>query len=92
MGVTSIERGLTMEVMEEKGKKSVNWAWLNFFGPYGTPLPLPTLQVQTSFKYRPSLKLDGTCPLIKMSYRLHLQNFHSKYFMMFEVWNETHLQ
>ena len=38
MGVTSAEGGLTMEGMEEEGKKSVNWKWFNFFGPYGTPL------------------------------------------------------
>ena len=38
MGITSAEHGLTMEGMEEEGKKSVNCKWLNLFGPYGTPL------------------------------------------------------
>ena len=37
MGVLSDERGLTMEAVEKEGKMSMNWAWLNFFGPYGTP-------------------------------------------------------
>ena len=35
MGVLNAERGLTMEEVE---RKSVNWTWLNFLTPYGTPL------------------------------------------------------
>ena len=28
----------TMEAVEEVERKSVNWTWLNFWTPYGTPL------------------------------------------------------
>ena len=61
MGVTSSEHGLTMEGMEEEGKKSVNCKWLNFFGPYGTPLHQSTIPGHVIFIYLCSESDEPRC-------------------------------